>query len=62
MTYTAIVEALRIERKVHDAIVATQLHDQFGSGFKDKFGYRGQQLVKPSAIVKRSRMFENIRN
>ncbi|KAJ3892985.1 cytochrome P450 [Lentinula edodes] len=59
MSYTAIVESLRVERKANDALVSARLISHFGDNFKDKFGYRGQQLVRPSAIAKRSRMLND---
>ncbi|GAW02437.1 protein [Lentinula edodes] len=59
MSYTAIVESLRVEWKANDALVSARLLSHFGDNFKDKFGYRGQQLVRPSAIAKRSRMLND---
>ncbi|KAJ3759915.1 hypothetical protein EV360DRAFT_81673 [Lentinula raphanica] len=58
MSYTAIVEELRKERKVSDALVTARVREHFGDEFKDKFTYRGQQLVRPSAIAKRSRTIQ----
>ncbi|KAJ3846626.1 hypothetical protein EV368DRAFT_88727 [Lentinula lateritia] len=59
MSYTAIVESLRIERKANDALVSAHVLNHFGDNFKDKFGYWGQQLVRPSAIAKRIRMLND---
>ncbi|KAJ3849808.1 hypothetical protein EV368DRAFT_67135 [Lentinula lateritia] len=59
ISYTAIVEALRSERKVNNALVTVQLQEQLGDKFKNSFGYRGQQLVRASAIVKRSRTMKD---
>ncbi|KAJ3809622.1 hypothetical protein F5876DRAFT_66301 [Lentinula aff. lateritia] len=59
MSYTAIVESLRIERKANNALVSAHVLNHFGDNFKDKFGYRGQQLVRPSAIAKRIRMLND---
>ncbi|KAH7874297.1 uncharacterized protein C8R40DRAFT_1070109 [Lentinula edodes] len=59
MSYTAIVEALRSERKVNDALVTVRLQEQLGDKFKNSFGYRGQQLVRASAIAKRSRTMKD---
>ncbi|KAJ3778538.1 hypothetical protein FB446DRAFT_713028 [Lentinula raphanica] len=58
MSYTAIVEELRKERKASDALVTAQVREHLGDEFKDKFTYRGQQLVRPSAIAKRSRTIQ----
>ncbi|KAJ3815912.1 hypothetical protein F5876DRAFT_61266 [Lentinula aff. lateritia] len=59
MSYTTIIEALRSERKVNNALVTVQLQEQLGDKFKNSFGYQGQQLVRASAIVKRSRTMKD---
>ncbi|KAJ3728952.1 hypothetical protein C8R42DRAFT_638606 [Lentinula raphanica] len=62
MSYMAIVEELWNERKVNNALITAQVRDELSENFKDKFTYRSQQLVRPSAIAKRSQMLNVAQN
>jgi hypothetical protein len=55
MTWTTIVEALRVRRKDADLAETNSVKENLGETFGAEYNARGRELTRPSAIAKRSR-------
>ncbi|THU85743.1 hypothetical protein K435DRAFT_970560 [Dendrothele bispora CBS 962.96] len=59
MTWTAIVDKLREQRKAKDVSEVAAVKETLGVDFASEYHVRGKPLTRPSAIAKRSRFKAN---